>query len=234
MAEPRYFEDENGNIVTVPEEELGNYNIVPYQAESSDSTLKDALDYAAAIGQGTYDFLERPVTGGVTALEDIFSTGTNYGKNARKTLDRQRLESLSEANVAPGSWGETGVNVASGAIPLIGSAVSGIGLPALIAAFTAQGGLDKYGELRDRDVDPVPAAAGGTVQGLVSGGTAALPISRLMKPARGGMYGLDKGIETAIANLLQGAVGFLVTRNGYYRIGRVGRGKVRVVFSNKC
>jgi hypothetical protein len=46
MAEPRYFEDENGNIVTVPEEELGNYNVVPYQAESSDSALKDALDYA--------------------------------------------------------------------------------------------------------------------------------------------------------------------------------------------
>ena len=39
---------------------------------------------------------------------------------------------------------------------------------------------------------------------------------------------------TVLGNLLQGAVGFLVARNGHYRLGWVGRGKVRVVFSNKC
>jgi hypothetical protein len=56
----------------------------------------------------------------------------------------------------------------------------------------------------------------------------------------GGSEGVASDVESefliyvaVLGNLLQGAVGFLVARNGHFRLGRVGRSKVSVVFSNE-
>jgi hypothetical protein len=163
----------------------------------NDSFLKYPLAAASTIAKGAGGLIQ----GG----EELFGTGTTYGADTVRDAEdvfqaiRNRAEQSGDSTLPLDFSAGIG-----GAYPLVAGAVTGAGLPAILAGGAGQIFGERYGNFRGQEVEPLEAAGGAATSAAFNTGLNALPFYRLLRPGAGP---IARGTEAAISGAATGRIG---------------------------